>query len=175
MKNLLICCPLLLVLISFNATAQTRLPSFERVLPSREPPKFAGIRVNTELLVLLDAQETTLSALVVDQEDLLIKQIYKDSTLLAPLPGKAKNGILVAELKSKRPLFRLDHVLAYFKVPAEQRSLRVLLNNRLVNPDLLLADITRIDKIEVTKQDKTSRVRFGWDENEEYLNIVTVK
>lgn len=40
---------------------------------------------------------------------------------------------------------------------------------------LFLADINRIEKIEKVKQDITAPMRYSFNKDEEYLNIVTKK
>ena len=59
----------LLVLPCFSVSAQTQLPTFDRAGPVQQT-RYAAVRMaDKEPLMLLDAQETTLSALVVDEED----------------------------------------------------------------------------------------------------------
>ncbi len=158
-----------------NVVSQT-LPNIGMVIPRPYHVGILAVSTRSQApLLLLENQETSFNSLIVDQEDILVKKTYTDSLLLVSLGEKAKHGVVVAELKSKRPLFRLEHVLDYYKVSAEKRQLRVLVNNKLVDPKLLLADITRIAKVEVVIQDKHSPIRYSWNENEEFLNIVTVK
>ncbi|MFB9863251.1 hypothetical protein [Rufibacter immobilis] len=132
-------------------------------IPSQEP------------LLLLGNQETDYASLLVDTKEIKVLQVYKDSTMLAGMGPKAKNGVAVIELTHKRPLLKLNDVLDRFKVPAQQRKLRVLVNKNLVNEKRFLADVNYIAKVEVIKLDSTHPIRLGWDENEQFLNIVTVK
>ncbi|MGV3541516.1 MAG: hypothetical protein ACO1OQ_16990 [Rufibacter sp.] len=155
---------------------------FAQALPgARQPkPRFSQRIISfqaptSEPILVIGSQETSLGSLVVHPQDLAIKEMYRDSVLLSALPGRGKNGIIVGELKSKRPLFRLDHVLELFNVPEEKRSLKVLVNQQPVNPALFLADVQQIEKVEVTKQDPTKPMRLSFDEQEEFLNIVTAK
>ncbi|WP_153042641.1 hypothetical protein [Rufibacter ruber] len=176
MKKPLLLLPFFLLTGSFFCKAQS-LPTPNGSPRPRMSLRIVGVRASAhpEPLLLIGAQETVLSALIVHPKDLAIKEIYRNSTLLASVEGQGKNGILVGELKSKRPLFRLEHVLEYFQVPHEKRSLRVLVNKQPVDPTLFLADVQQIEKIEVTRQELTNPVRLSWNENEEYLNIVTAQ
>ncbi|WP_192822925.1 hypothetical protein [Rufibacter sp. LB8] len=160
----------LLVWGSFTCSAQMSFP---------RQPAMAGITQvgssfsKQEPLLFVGDQETSFKAFIAHQKDMVILKMYTDSTILAPLGQRARGGIVTAELKSKRPLFRLEHVLDYFNVPTEKRSLNVLVNKQPVTAHLVLADITQIKKVEVIKLDATSPVRSNWDANAEYLNIVT--
>ncbi|WP_205503545.1 hypothetical protein [Rufibacter psychrotolerans] len=131
------------------------------------------VTVDNSPLLLLGAQETDYASLVVDPKEIKVVQAYRDSAILAPLGAKARHGVLVIALKSPKTLLKLDDVLDYFQVPADQRHLRVLLNKRPVNRTRFLADVARIQKVEVIQLEKTSPVRFSWNENEQFLNLVT--
>jgi hypothetical protein len=126
-------------------------------------------------LVLLGSQETDFSSLLVNPRDINVVKIYQDTAILAPMGRKARYGVVLIELKSKKTLLKLDDVLDYFKVTPAQRQMKVLVNRRPVNKDRFLADVTQIEKLEVITQDKISATRLSWDENEQFLNIVTVK
>ncbi|KAA6431071.1 hypothetical protein ACD591_13820 [Rufibacter glacialis] len=139
------------------------------------PPKQLGVVkiASSAPLLLLGSFETDYSSLLVDPKEIIPTQIYRDSAILAPLGPKAKNGVIAIELKNKKTLLKLADVLDHFEVPADQRQLRVLVNKQLVNADRFLADLQWIMKIEVITQDKTVPSRLSWDENEQFLNIVT--
>ena len=126
-------------------------------------------------LIIIGALETNYNNLVIDPDNLKIIKTYKASPELVAFGEKGKDGVILAELKNKTPLLRLEDILDYFKVPAKDRTLKILVNEALVNPDLFLADVKRIEKIERIKQDVTSIMRYSFNKDEEYLNIVTVK
>jgi hypothetical protein len=113
--------------------------------------------------------------LIIDPNNLKIVKTYTDPQELKAFGEKGKNGVILAELIHKTPLLKLEEVLAYFKVPAENRTLKVLVDNTLVNPSLFLADVEAIKEIEVTEQDLTAPVRYSWNKDEKFLNIVTAK
>ncbi|GEO03123.1 hypothetical protein AAE02nite_07870 [Adhaeribacter aerolatus] len=124
---------------------------------------------------MIGALETDYHSLIIDRSNLEIIKTYEDSLELVPFGEKGKDGIILARLKTNTPLLRLDEVLDYYKVPASDLRLKVLVDKRGVNPDLFLADVKRIKSIQKTKQDLTSVMRYSFNPDEEYLNIETVK
>ncbi|RNI23497.1 hypothetical protein EFB08_18350 [Rufibacter latericius] len=143
--------------------------------PILPPPLFASVSYSNEPLLLLGSQETDYTSLVVDPKEIIVVQTYKDSAMLAEMGHKARNGVLLIRLKNQKTLLKLEDVLDYFEVPPTQRQLRVLVNKQPVNPEHFLADIKRITKVEVITLDKISPSRISWDENEQFLNIVTIQ
>ena len=159
---------LLLILYSSFSFAQP-LPGSQgsypqvRIIKSKQP------------LVIIGSLETNYSSLIIAPDNLKIIKTYTDSLDLVPFGEKGKDGVVLAQLKDKTPLLSLEDVLDYYKVPAQDRTLKVLVNKAGINPDLFLADVKRIEKIEKIKQDITSVMRYSWNKDEQYLNIVTMK
>jgi hypothetical protein len=174
MKKLALCTLALIVCTAVQA--QSQAGQYLPVLDGRPFQRFNGITsINNEPLLLLGSQETTYSSLLVDPSEIKIVKTYQDSAILASMGYKARNGVVQIELKHKKPLLKLEDVLDYFAVPAQQRQLRVLVNKRPVHPGLFLADVNQIEKIEVYTQDKHHPLRLSWDAAEQFLNIVTKK
>ncbi len=167
---------LLGMLFASTGWAQSQPGSLLPSLENRRPITRTGLATvsNTGPLLLLGAHETDYASLVVDPKEIKVVQAYRDSAILAPLGAKARYGVWAIELKNRKTLLKLNDVLDYFKVPSDHRQLRVLLNKQPVDQNRFLADIKRIEKVEVITQDKTSPIRLSWDENEQFLNIVTV-
>jgi len=126
-------------------------------------------------LIIIGSLETNHHSLIMDQRNLKIIKTYTDSLELVPFGEKGQGGIILAQLKTNIPLLRLDEVLDYYKIPAADRTLKVMVDNSLIDPDLFLADFARIIKIEKTKQAITSPFLYSLNKDEEYLNIVTQK
>ena len=98
----------------------------------------------------------------------------KAQKLTARYGNKAKDGAIVMAVKQDISLARIAQVYAAFNVPAQQQTLPVAIDDKMVgNPQLLLANIKEIVKLEVKKQDVTAATRFSFDEDALYLNIVT--
>ncbi|MGV3588711.1 MAG: hypothetical protein ACO1OF_17030 [Adhaeribacter sp.] len=126
-------------------------------------------------LIIIGSLETNDYSLIMDRSNLKIIKTYTDSLELVPFGEKGQGGIILAQLQNNIPLLRLDEVLDYYKIPASDRTLKVMVDNNLVNPDLFLADVSAIIKIEKTKQAITSPFLYSLNKDEEYLNIITQK
>lgn len=135
------------------------------------------VEINQPLLFIGNL-ETKYGSLFIDEDNLRILETYTDSTRLQHFGEKGKDGVIIAELKNKIPLFRLPEVLDYFQVPTANRHLKVLVDKKFIHADLFLADIKQISKIEtleVTHQDILLSPVYNhkWVLGEKYLNIVT--
>jgi hypothetical protein len=143
------------------------------ILLSREP----FIVEIKQPLLFIGSLETSYNALIMDEENLRILRAFPDSTALDYFGEKGKDGVVIAELKANIALFRIEETLDHFKVPDINRNLKILIDKRLVHRDLFLADIKRIEKIElfeVTQQDILLSPFYNtWTLGEKYLNIVT--
>ncbi|RDC63459.1 hypothetical protein [Adhaeribacter pallidiroseus] len=132
-------------------------------------------------LIIIGSLETNLPSLILDPENLQIVKTYQEPAEIKYFGDKGVNGVLVGELKTKIPLLKLDEVLDYFEIPAANRHLPVMVDRNLVDPNLFLADVHRIKKIEVfevTQQDVLSSLIYNhWVEvvGEKYLNIITME
>lgn len=146
---------------------------FGQFLP--DPRAKTGIAKIKLPLVIIDSMATEYSSLVIHPKNLKIVKTYEDSLELVPFGEKGEGGVVIAESVNKTTLWRLPAVLEYFKIPAQKQPLKVLVNKALINPNLFLADIERIERIEVVKQDAFALFLYSFNKNEEYLNIVTRK
>ncbi|AKQ47252.1 hypothetical protein TH63_18990 [Rufibacter radiotolerans] len=162
---------LVFLLLSASAGAQS-LPGLE-TKPFRKQTRVVSTGGNP--LLILGAQETDYASLVVDPKDITVVKAYQDSAILAAMGPKARYGVLVIELKNKKPLLKLEDVFDYFEVPAAHRHLQVLVNQRPITHSRFLAHLHKIEKVEVIQIDKAHPIRISWDENAQFLNIVTKK
>ncbi|QCR21468.1 hypothetical protein [Pontibacter sp. SGAir0037] len=127
-------------------------------------------------LVFIDSLATKINHLVIKPSQIEVLKIYKGASALKIFGEKGENGVVLVELKKDIPLQRLNKVYDHFKVSQANRKLKVLLNKSLlVDQQFFLADLSQIEKIEVTKLDATSPRKWSFNEDESYLNIVTVK
>ncbi|MFD3003778.1 hypothetical protein ACFS7Z_25705 [Pontibacter toksunensis] len=145
--------------------------------PQFFPPASQNVHVTTTVarpLVVIDAKETTMEALILDKEEIQSIKVYKGDKAVEKFGRKGKDGVVVMELKEAVPLARLAEVLKHFNVTEQAKKLTIAIDGRHVpDPELLLADLRQISKVEVTGYDVTSPSRWTFDE--EYLNIVTVQ
>jgi hypothetical protein len=148
--------------------------SFGQALPGKPVPVTKIVKVK-QPLIIIGTLETNALSLVVAPENLQILKTYQDSLDLRVFGEKGEGGVVIAALKDKAPLFRLPEVLDHFKVPAASRHLKIMVDQVLVSPELFLADVKRIARIEKVRQDLSAPLRYSFREEEEFLNVVTVK
>ena len=139
-----------------------------------EPIKKTALLVEEkpQPLVLVNNQETMLSAIILNDNDVKSLNVLKGNEAVERFGQKAADGAILMNLKQDLPLVRLEEVYKAFKIPAQQQKLTLAINGKHVkDPTLLLADLRQIEKVEVTDFDVTSPSR--WSFEEQYLNIVT--
>lgn len=173
MKRLLLLIPLLLF---FNSALLAQyLPDGGRLVSQQSWPGSGTISTGPSLM-LVDSMETNYNALVVRRDQLSIVKVYNASEVPAAFAGRAPHGLVVAETGDNARLHRLEEIQELFEVPEESRGLRVLVDKRLVDAALLLADPELIEKVEITKLDLVQdQVSWSVDPDEEYLNIRTIR
>lgn len=141
------------------------------------PPASQNVYIATTTarpLVVIDAKETSMEALILDKNKIQSLSVYKGDKAVEEFGKKGKEGVVVIELKEAVPLVRLPEIFERFKVTEQAKKLTIAIDGKHVpNPELLLADIRQISKVEVTVYDVTAPSRWTFDE--EYLNIVTVQ
>ncbi|MCC9168956.1 hypothetical protein [Pontibacter harenae] len=157
---------------SFTLSAQQLAPSVDDLTPSIT--RQASIPDSRPLL-LVNNQETSRNALIIDDANLKVDAILKDAEATEKYGNKAEGGVVLASTAGNIQLVSLEQVLDYFKVPASQRNLKVLVDGAMVKPELILADISQIGKVEAGPQDVTAPHRYSLNENERYLHIITKK
>lgn len=175
MKSFFQLVPLILIMLLFNSALVAQyLPDGGRLVSHQNWPDSFSLGGPA---LLVDSLETSSDALIVNREDLEIVKIYMAGEVPEVFSQQAGKGLLVAKTAPGTDLLRLADVLDHFEVPARNRELRVLVNKGLVeDPSLLLADINRIEKIEVVKLNLTlDNVSWSIDPDEKYINISTFR
>ena len=163
------------IAVSFAAHGQLKLGPF----PNADTYPVSGTLLKDKdyPLIIIGTFETNTPSLIMNADNLSIIKYYKDPEDLKFFGEKGSSGVLVAELINNIPLFRLEEVIDYFKVAPANRHLPVLVNKNAVNPDLFLADIKLIKKVEVlevTQEDVLLSLYYNnLVKGERYLNIVT--
>ena len=179
MKNINALLALLLFFSSYSFGQV--MPGGPRILNNTNilrSPEAIIVEINQPLLYIGNL-ETQYGSLFIDEDNLKIIETYTDSVQLQHFGEKGEDGVIIAELKNKVPLFRLEEVLDHFKVPTANRHLKVLVDKRFINADLFLADIkqfSKIEMLEVTQQDILLSPVYNskWVLGEKYLNLVTI-
>ncbi|RDV12997.1 hypothetical protein DXT99_21705 [Pontibacter diazotrophicus] len=141
------------------------------------PPATQNVSIANDVarpLVVIGSQETTSDALILDPTNIQHLNVYKGEKAVEKFGDKGKEGVVVVELKETVPLARLPEIFEQFNVSKKGQTLTVAIDGKHVSePELLLADLRQIKKVEVKPFDVTAPSRWTFDE--EYLNIVTVQ
>lgn len=125
-------------------------------------------------LVVIGAQETYMDALILDADKIQRLEVYKGEKAVDKFGEKGKEGTVVLTLEEAVSLARLPEIYDRFDVSEQGKKLTVAIDGKHVSePELLLADLRKIEKVEVKPFDVTAPSRWTFDE--EYLNIVTVQ
>lgn len=99
-------------------------------------------------VVIIDTCQTSFRALILDSS--CINKTRKIS-LAAPSLSCLSYDIVIIEPKDNIKLVRINEVLDYFKIPIEDRKLKICINNILIDtPSKILANINDIKKVEIT-------------------------
>ena len=154
-------------LLAFVSTLTAQAQGFEPIVKTA-----VLVEEKPQPLVLVNDQETTLGAFVLNDSDVKRLNVLKGDEALERFGEKATDGAILIYLKQELPLVRLEEVYKAFDIPAQQQKLTLAINGKRVkDPALLLADLRQVEKVEVTDFDVTSPWRWSFDE--QYLNIVT--
>jgi hypothetical protein len=149
--------------LSFSAQAQQPAPSMQNAAIIYDQPR---------PLVLVNEQETTTNAIILNPGDIDAVEVVKGANALERYGEKGKDGVIIMNLKQDLPLVRLQEVYKAFAVPEQQQQLTLAINGKHVkDPALLLADLRQIKKVEVADFEVASPTRWSFDE--QYLNIIT--
>ncbi|WP_276499011.1 hypothetical protein [Pontibacter litorisediminis] len=148
--------------LSIHAQAQVFEPVAKEGLIVIEKP---------QPLVLVNEQQTTTSALILNPNDIKNVEVVKGTQALERFGEKATDGAVLIDLKQDLPLARVEEVYKAFSVPHEQQQLTIAINgNHVKDPALLLADLCQIEQVELADFE-TAPSRWSYDA--QYLNIVT--
>lgn len=160
---LLVCC----------LTAQAQKTEIQLFPPSPQNVQIIGPKA-AQPLVLIDSQATTSDAFILDPDEIQSMNVYKGEKAVEKFGEKGRAGAVVMTLKEAVPLARLPEIFEQFNVKEQEQKLTVAIDGRHISkPELLLADLRQIQKVEVKQFDVTAPSRWTFDE--EYLNIVTVQ
>lgn len=128
-------------------------------------------------LVFVNGLEVDWNTLILSNDNIAETNILAKGTPEAKKldPTGEKN---VAFLKTKEGinLIKFEQVMDHFKIPESQRNLKVSIARRsLVKPELLLADLNEIERIEVAEAGAREFIQWGWNPEDKFLNIVLKK
>ena len=124
-------------------------------------------------LVFVDSFKTNISYLVLNPDKIESINIFKGPPAISKYGDEAKDGVIIIQPKEDVQLLRIDRILDNNKIKAEDRKLRICINNNLMKePQLILIESSEIEDVQITterhwlnSEDANSRERF--------INIVT--
>jgi hypothetical protein len=163
--------PALIILAFCNLTAVAQ----EQLIHPKEQTRGVSV-IEAKPYVLANNLPTSRLALIVNRHSIKSMDVYKGQEAIAKFGEKAKEGAIVITMNPNVQLVRIKEIYRHFNVPAQQRGLKVCINNQLINnADLILADLKEVIKVDVIQQDITAPYRWSLDENEQFLNIITAE
>ena len=114
-----------------------------------------------------------MSYLVLDPNKIESINILKDSLALSKYGGDAKDGIIIIQPKKNVQFLRIDKILDNNKINAENRKLRICINNNLMKEtQLILVESSEIEDVQIT----TDRHWINSEDAnscERFINIIT--
>ena len=124
-------------------------------------------------LVFVDSFKTDISYLVLNPDKIESINIFKGPPAISKYGDEAKDGVIIIQPKEDVQLLRIDRILDNNKIKAEDRKLRICINNNLMKePQLILIESSEIEDVQITtdrhwinSEDANSRERF--------INIIT--
>ena len=124
-------------------------------------------------LIFIDTFRTDMKHFVLDPGKIQSINIFKDSSLVSKFGDAGKNGVIMIYPKPNTTFLRVDKILAEYKLPDEDRRLRICVNNNLMScPQLILIERSEIERVEVTMNRHWINTEDA-NSGERFINIVT--
>ena len=162
MKNCILCINFLILLLN-STSGQKRIcldagcGPFNKINP----------------LVFVDSFKTDMSYLVLDPNKIESINIFKDSSSISKYGVEAKDGVIIIQPKKNVQFLRIDRILDNNKVNAEDRKLRICINNNLMKETkLILIESSEIEGVQITT-DRHWINREDANSCERFINIIT--
>ena len=162
MRNCILCINFLLFLLN-SASGQKRICLNAGCCPIN--------KINP--LVFVDSFKTDISYLILDPNKIESINILKDSFAISKYGDEAKDGVIIIQPKKNVQFFRIDRILDNNKINAEDRKLRICINNNLIKEtQLILVESSEIENVQIT----TDRHWINSEDAnscERFINIIT--
>lgn len=141
-----------------------------------EMPAKASFQAEPSLM-LVNGQITTYQTLILSDEKIAEMHVHKKGTPEAKKHDpKGEKNVALLSTKPGTELVKYEQILDQFNIPASERNRKVSINRTaLVNPELILADLSEIEKVEVTEAGAREFAQWGWNPGDKFLNIITKK
>lgn len=136
--------------------------------------KSASVRMDTPLLIVNGAV-TTINTLILSKDAITNTRVFKKGTPEAKkYAAKDEKDVALLSIKKDIQLLKYEQILDHFNIPASDRKFKVSINRgSLVSPELILADLNQIEKVEVAEAGVREFANWGWNQGDKFLNIVT--
>ena len=162
MRNSILCINFLIFLLN-SASGQKRICLDAGCAPVN--------KINP--LVFVDSFKTDISYLVLDPNKIESINILKGPPAISKYGDEAKDGVIIIQPKEDVQLLRIDRILDNNKIKAEDRKLRICINNNLMKePQLILIESSEIEYVQIT----TDRHWINSEDVnscERFINIIT--
>ena len=140
MRSYILCINFLIFLLN-SASGQTRI-CFDAGCGSRN-------KINP--LVFVDSFKTNMAYLVLDPNKIESINIFKDALAISKFGDEAKDGVIIIQAKKNVQFLRIDRILDIYKINAEDRKLRICINNNLMKEtQLILIESSEIKDVQIT-------------------------
>ena len=162
MRNRILCVSFLIFLL--NSTSGQERICFD-----------AGCGVHNKInpLVFVDSFKTDLSYLVLDPNKIESINILKDALAISKFGDEAKDGVIIIQTKKNIQFLRIDRILDNYKINAEDRKLRVCINNNLMKEtQLILIESSEIKDVQITTDRHWTNSEDA-NSCERFINIIT--
>jgi hypothetical protein len=124
-------------------------------------------------LVFVDTFKTDMNHFVLDPQNIVSINIFKDSTTKSKFGDAGKYGVIIIYPKAHTTFFRVEKILNEYKLSDEDKKLRICINKTLMpNPQLILIDKSEIECVEVTTDRHWTNTEDA-NSCEKFINIVT--
>lgn len=159
---------LLLAVCSLQAFAQQEL-----IHPKEQRKQ--GLVPQPQPYIQINGQQIAQPSLALIKPDNIESiDVLKDENATGMFGDKAKDGAILIKAKPTAEWSTLQDIYTYYRIPAAQQNLKVVINNRVVkDTSQILANLEQIEKVEVVKQDITAPVRWSLNDEEEFLHITS--
>lgn len=159
---------LLLAGCGLSATAQ------EELIHPKAQQSNVAVQLPQPYMVINNLPISQPSLALLAPENIDSIEVLKDASATNKFGDKAKDGAVIIYAKPTVKLANLQDIYTLFRVPAARQNLKVVINNQLVkDTSLIVANLDRIEKVEVVKQEVTAPVRWSLNEEEEFLHIIS--
>lgn len=126
-----------------------------------------------QIYVCIDTFRTDLKLLIVNPVKIESVDVLKGEHAVSKYGSKATDGAIIIKTKAGVKLLRLNDILSKYNIAAQDRNLRVCINNTIVtNTALLVIEESEITAVEITTEHNWINAEEA-NSKERFINIKT--